>query len=277
MEAGGARRIQFGTSTDYRLPSGVVVRISRPEHRSGARREIEAARWLTESGIPAMEAVPHVRQPVDVHGRTVTFWLDPPPHEHGTLGDVATVLRRLHELPPPTSFTLGRFQPFLGLAHEIETTRVFGPADRRWLTEHLNQLRSRWQTLPPGRPWCVIHGEAWDGEFAATVDDRVILLNAENLAIGPPEWDLVPTAVEYLSFGWITAAEYARFCDVYRQDVLRWGGFYLMRDILELRMTMAAARAAAENPAHRDQARLRLRCIRGDEGPRQWPGWVPLP
>ncbi len=277
MESGGARPVPFGTGIGYRLPSGVMVRISGPGHGPGTRREIDAARWLSESGIAAMDAVPGVRQPLEIHGRTVTFWLDPPPHQHGTLGDVAATLLRLHSLAPPTDFSLGQFQPFLGIAETIETADVFSVDDRRWLRAHLGELRGRWADLPSGLQWCVVHGGAWDGEFATTTDHRVLVLNLENLAIGPPEWDLVPTAIEFASFGWITAAQYAGFCDTYHYDVMRWGGFFLLRDILEFRMTIDAARAAAEDPAHRPQARLRLSCIRGDEGPRQWPGWEPVP
>ncbi len=277
IEMGDAHRVPFGTATGYRLPSGVVVRISRPGRRPEARHEIEVARWLAASGIATPRAVPGVRQPIDVRGRTVTFWLEPPPHEQSTFGQMASALNHLHRLAPPAGFSLEQFRPFLGLAGEIDAAEVFTDDDRRWLHEHLTELRGRWADLPSGLQWCVVHGEAWHDEFAATDDHEVLLLNAENLAIGPPEWDLIPTAVECRSFGWITAADYARFCDGYQCDVTRWAGFYLLRDIRELLMTMAAAHAAAADPGLRQQARWRLSCIRGDEGPRQWPGWEPLP
>lgn len=274
---GEARRVPFGTAAGYRLPSGVVVRISGPGRRPEARHELEAARWLAASGISTPRAVPGVRQPIDIHGRSVTFWLDPLPHEQSTLAEMGSTLQRLHQLAPPAGFSLDHFRPFLGLTEEIDAAEVFTDDDRGWLHQHVTELRGRWADLPSGLQWCVVHGEAWHAEFAATDDHEVLLMSAENLTIGPPEWDLVPTALEFRSFGWITAADYARFCDGYHHDVTRWGGFYLLRDIRELLMTMAAARAAAADPALRRQAMLRLSCIRGDEGPRQWPGWEPLP
>ncbi len=276
MEAGGAQEMRFGAGTDYRLPSGVVVRISHPDHRPEARREIEAAHWLTRSGVATLHTLPNVRQPLEIQGRTVTFWQVPPLYHHGAVDDMAAALLRLHSLAPPTTFALGQLQPFRGIAEMIGTTDLFTGEDRRWLHDHLAELRGRWADLPNGMQWCVIHGEAWGRDFAATVDDDVLMLNLENLSIGPPEWDLVPTAIAYASLGWITSAQYARFCDTYHRDVMRWPGFFLLRDILEFRMTMDAVRAAGADPVHRDQARWRLACIRGDEGPRQWPGWLPL-
>ncbi|SUA46087.1 Phosphotransferase enzyme family [Nocardia africana] len=276
FEPGGAREVRFGARTGYRLPSGVVVRISRPDHRPEARREIEAARWLSASGIATLQTVPDVRQPLEIQGRTVTFWQAPPPYHNVTAGDLAEALHRLHSTAPPTTFTLGRLQPFLGIAQLIETADLFTGDDRRWLHARLAELRGRWAHLPNGMQWGVIHGEAWGREFAATVDDGVLVLNLENLSIGPPEWDLVPTAIAYASLGWISSAQYAGFCDAYHLDVIRWPGFFLLRDIVEFRMTMDAVRAAVADPIHRHQARWRLACIRGDEGPRQWPGWVPL-
>ncbi|MGW0053682.1 MULTISPECIES: phosphotransferase family protein [Nocardia] len=276
MEAGGAQEVRFGAGTGYRLPSGVVVRISHPDHRPEARREIEVSRWLTASGVAAPHTLPDVRQPLEIQGRTVTFWQVPPLYQHGALDDMAQALLRLHSLAPPTTFALGQLQPFRGIAELIATAELFTADDRRWLREHLTELRGRWADLPSGMQWCVIHGEAWGREFAATVDHDVLMLNLENMSIGPPEWDLVPTAIAYASLGWITSAQYARFCNAYHLDVLRWPGFFLLRDIVELRMTMDAVRAAVADPVHLHQARWRLACIRGDEGPRQWPGWAPL-
>ncbi|MEU6558609.1 aminoglycoside phosphotransferase family protein [Nocardia nova] len=277
IEMGEAHPVPFGTALGYRLPSGVVVRISRPGRRAETRHELEAARWLAACGIPTPRAVPGVRQPIEVQGRTVTFWLEPPPHEEGSLGDMATALHRLHRLAPPAGFALEQLRPFLGLSEDIEAAEVFGDDDRRWLRAHLTELRGRWADLPNGLQWCVVHGEAWHEEFADTGDHEVLLLSADNLTIGPPEWDLIPTALAFRSFGWITAADYAGFCNGYGHDVTRWGGFYLLRDIRELLMTLAAARAAAADPQLTPQARWRLSCIRGDQGPRQWPGWEPLP
>lgn len=277
IEARGAQRVRLGAGFGYRLPSGVLVRIGRLSRDGEVRREIEVSRWLAAAGLAAVRVVPGLPQPIDVHGHAVTFWLDPPPHRTGDFTDLAVALSRLHSAPLPTMFSLAQVQPFRGLAHDIDAAVSFGAEDRRWLHEHLAELRGRWADLAEGRQWCVVHGEAWECEFAVTSDHRSLLLDPQHLMIGPPEWDLVPTAVEYYSLGWIDGGSYDRFCHAYGLDVTRWGGYFLLRDIRELRMTLAAARIVAGADEWREQAHQRLACIRGDDGPRRWLGWERLP
>jgi aminoglycoside phosphotransferase (APT) family kinase protein len=144
------------------------------------------------------------------------------------------------------------------------------------LSEHLAQLRERWQQLPHGLPWSVIHGDAWVGNVVSDHHGRVILLDLERTSIGPPEWDLVHTAIKYHSFGWISAGEYKQFCEIYGCDVIGWEGFALLRDIREFRMTTMAAQVATDTPAGQSQALQRLECIRGEHGTRPWKGWAAL-
>lgn len=277
IEARGAQRVQFGAGVGYRLPSGVLVRIGRLAHAGEVLREMEVSRWLAAAGLAAVRAVPGLRQPIDVHGHAVTFWLDPPPHRPADFTELAVALSRLHAAPLPTTFALGQVQPFRQLARAVDAAACFGAEDRRWLHEHLAELRGRWADLAAGNQWCVVHGEAWGREFAVTSDQRSLLLDPQHLMIGPPEWDLVPTAVEYYSLGWIDGGSYDCFCRGYGLDVTRWGGYFLLRDIREFRMTLAAARVAATADTWRAQAHQRLACIRGDDGPRRWLGWEPLP
>lgn len=45
----------------------------------------------------------------------------------------------------------------------------------------------------------------------ATEDGEEVLLDLERCAIGPPEWDLISTAIKRTSFAWITDADYDDF------------------------------------------------------------------
>ncbi|PSK28830.1 hypothetical protein C6575_24235 [Nocardia seriolae] len=107
-------------------------------------------------------------------------------------------------------------------------------------------------------------------------DDCAAPLDAGPVTVGPPEWDLVPMAMAYWSFGWLDTAQYAAFCRTYGQDVARCGRYYLLRDIQEFAMTIAAFRLASDDRRLREQAACRLASIRGDIGPRPWPGWLPI-
>ncbi|MFI6367625.1 phosphotransferase family protein [Nocardia sp. NPDC050630] len=276
LDPEGAELLGLSENAIYKLPGDVVVRISRTGQRTAARREVDVARWLENSGIQAVQVIPHIEQPVEVDGRSVTFWRELPPHQHGTPAQVAAALKQLHALAPPADFTLGELAPFVRLEERIEAASILSDGDRQWMREYLAELRQRWDELPEGLPWCVIHGDAWVGNVVSTNDGRVILLDLERTSIGPPEWDLVHTAIKQTSFGWISAKQYAEFCDVYGYDVTDWVGFGLLRDIREFRMTTMAAQSATENPKDREQAAHRLACIRSDCGPRPWSGWRAL-
>ncbi|MGY4102439.1 phosphotransferase family protein [Nocardia sp. R16R-3T] len=276
LDVDQAELIQVSENAIYRLSGCVVARASRPGQLAAARREVNVARWLEASGVPAVQVVPDVDQPVDVGDRAVTFWRELPPHHHGTPTQVAAVLKQLHRLPPPTDFDLGEVAPFVRLEERIGAAHGWGDEDRQWLHTRLAELQQRWKELPKGLPWCVIHGDAWVGNIAAMDDGWAVLLDLERSSIGPPEWDLVHTAIKWRSFGWITAEQYGEFCEVYGHDVTEWAGFELLRDIREFRMTTMAVQAASTRPTLREQAEHRLACIRGARGARPWSGWKAL-
>ncbi|NKY89711.1 aminoglycoside phosphotransferase family protein [Nocardia veterana] len=276
FNSSGAELLRLGENAIYRLPGGIVVRISRPGQQAAASREVAVARWLEAAGVEAVQAEPDVHQPVEADGRAVTFWRELPPHHPTTPAQVAGALKKLHSLAPPANFTLGEVAPFVRLDERIAGAASLPHDDRRWMREHLAQLRRRWEKLPTGLPWCVIHGDAWVGNVVVADDGRVILLDLERTSIGPPEWDLVHTAIKWSSFGWIDSKQYGEFCDVYGYDVTGWEGFELLRDIREFRMTTMAVQVAANDPRWREQAGHRLACIRGQAGDRPWSGWHAL-
>ncbi len=276
LDSHGAELLRLSENAIYKLPGRVVARISRPGQQAAAQREIDVARWLESSGVLAVQVISDVKQPVIVEGRSVTFWKELPRHRHGTPAQVAAALKQLHALVPPTDLALGEVAPFVRLEERIEAATILSDNDRRWMSDHLTELRQRWTELPKGLPWCVIHGDAWVGNVVSTDDGQVILLDLERTSIGPPEWDLVHTAIKWTSFGMITAREYAEFCDVYGHDVTNWAGFELLRDIREFRMTTMAVQAASNRLALRKQAEHRLACIRGEHGARPWSGWKAL-
>ncbi len=150
------------------------------------------------------------------------------------------------------------------------------PEERDWLRERLEDLERGYAELPPGLPHCVVHGDAWVGNVLSIGDGRAVLADFERSALGPPEWDLVSTAVKYDTLGGISEAQYTEFVAIYGHDVMSWEGFPVLRDIRELRMVTMAAQIGMENPATRGEATSRLAAIRGESGPRPWRYWRPL-
>ncbi|MGO4616547.1 phosphotransferase [Nocardia sp. 2YAB30] len=176
LDVDPAEPIQVSENAIYRPPGSVVARVSRPGRLAAGLRAVDVARWLEASGVPAVQVVPDVDQPVEVDGRAATFWRELPPREHGSPAQVAALLEQLHRLPPPTGFDLGEVAPFVRpderIAAAATSTRMTGVGSVR--------IRQTWGSVgvrfPARLPWCVIHGDAWVGTRAlnccATSVDR---------------------------------------------------------------------------------------------------------
>jgi hypothetical protein len=138
----GAELIRAGENMLYRLPGRVVARVTRPGQVAAATKEVLVSRWLTSLGVPVVEALDDVDQPLVVHGRAVTFWRELPPHRNSTIPELAEVLWRLHALPAP-DFELPGLAPFVCLRERISEAAVLGQRDRDWLLAHLSNLQAR--------------------------------------------------------------------------------------------------------------------------------------
>ncbi|MEU3978882.1 aminoglycoside phosphotransferase family protein [Streptomyces sp. NPDC026672] len=253
----------------WRLPEPhVIVRIARAGQGAAASREVRVAHWLAENNVPAVRPI-DVPQPVEADGRPVTFWEELPPQEHGTVLDVAQLLHQLHALPTP-EFDLGHVDPFVRIDERLKAATTLDNEDLSWLRGLHQDLVAAWAARPTGRPECAVHGDAWPGNLVRLVGGGRVIMDLERFSIGPPEWDLVSTAVRSKTTGVVTPAEYDEFCAAYGYDVTEWAGYEILAGARELRMVTYAAQHAARNPEWVDQAQLRINCLRGRHGPRPW-------
>ncbi|QDY78145.1 phosphotransferase family protein [Streptomyces qinzhouensis] len=275
LPSGGAVPIRLAENDLWRIPKGVVVRIARAGQSAAAAREVAVTRWLATQGVPAVRPL-DLEQPVHVAGRAATFWEELPPHRSGTSADLAPLLRRLHDLPPPSTVQLDLMDPFVRVAERITAARSVGEDDREFLLARLDELRHAWAGLPDGQPLCVIHGDAWGGNCAVTEDGQRYLLDFERVSQGRREWDLTSTAVAVDTFGTLSDEEYERFCAAYGYDVRSWDGYPVMRDVRELRLVSFALQTADQHAGALEQAQHRLACVRGLRGPRPW-HWRAVP
>lgn len=263
----GAAPIRLAENDIWRLPDRVVARIARPGQEAAAAREVAVTRWLRERGVPAVHPL-DIQQPITVAGRAATFWEELPPHRPGDSSNLAPLLRQLHGLPKPP-FELEEMDPFVRIADRIKAARSASEEDQSWLLRRLDELKEAWRDLPPGLPLCVIHGDAWGGNVAVTANGDV-LLDFERTAYGHPEWDLTSTAVAADTFGKVSNAGYASFCEAYGRDVMKWAGYPILRGVRELRLVSFAFQTADHDRSAKEQASFRLACIQGRHGPRPW-------
>lgn len=264
----GAEPVRLAENQIWRLPGqGVIVRIARAGQREAAAREVSVARWLAKENVAAVRPI-DVEQPVEVAGRPVTFWVELPPQEHGSVQEVAQLLAQLHSLPTP-DIDLGYLDLFVRVRERLEAATTIRADDREWLHGLHRDLEAAWAARPAGLPDRAVHGDAWPGNIVRTIDG-VLMMDLERFSVGPPEWDLVSTAVRAKTTGAVSEHEYAQFCATYGYDVTEWEGYRILAGARELRMTTYAALHAASNEEWISHAQHRIDCLRGRSGPRPW-------
>ncbi|GIF02359.1 aminoglycoside phosphotransferase family protein [Paractinoplanes rishiriensis] len=264
METMGSRLMRLGENALYHLPAAsAVVRIARTmDYWDDAVNEVRVARWLADQRFPAAEVV-DVEQPIQVSGHPVTFWryIDGRDGNRDDIGTLGTVLRRLHQLPKPGTFTLptedilGRVEGRIAIADVPSLDKAFLLAQLRELRLGLDSLHFPLSPAPT-------HGDA-HSENIMIREGMPLLIDFERFAWGQPEWDLAMTATEYETAGWWTAAEYGSFVSAYGFDVRSWSeGFPFLRRVHELKMTTWLMQNVGESAEIADEYAVRMRTIR---------------
>ncbi|MFE5117738.1 aminoglycoside phosphotransferase family protein [Streptomyces sp. NPDC056669] len=268
LDAAAAEPVRLAENQTWRLPGqGVILRVARVGQLDTASREVRVARWLADNDVPAVRPL-DIDQPVLAAERPITFWAELPEHKHGTATDVAALLKSLHRLPKP-DIALGYLDPFVRITERMAAATAISQDDAQWLHGLHQDLVAAWAERPTGLPDCAVHGDAWPGNLVRTATGR-LLMDLERFSVGPPEWDLVSTAVGRMTTGAVTAEEYDEFCEAYGADVTEWDGYQTLASIRELRLVTYALQHAASNPEWIGQAQYRIDCLRGRSGPRPW-------
>jgi len=242
----------------------LIARIARTtDYLPGFTTEVDVARWLESAGFPAARLAGPADQPIVADGQVVTFWAQVAEHKYyGTVIELASLLRRLHHLDPPSSLVLPELRPFKGAQTRISRAEL-PENDREFLLNRLDDLRDRYAhldfVLPPGP----IHGNAnvnsvlplmWDGSH--------VLVDLDCFAVGPREWDLVLTAMYFERFGWHTWKEYLEFAVGYGFDVMSWPGYTVLRNVRELTLLTWLALNPWNLPEIQSEVRGRIADLR---------------
>lgn len=176
IESADAVLLRHGENGVYRLAHApLIARIAR--HADVPRREVDVAGWLAASGLPAVRLADEVNQLRVIDGRVVTWWdLIVESHERPTFTDLAVMLRRLHDLPDPTTFALPRFGPMPRVLARLESAgESLAAPDRRFIASRHSELQDTYAAmsfeLDPGP----IHGDAHLGNLMRRDDGTVVL------------------------------------------------------------------------------------------------------
>jgi aminoglycoside phosphotransferase (APT) family kinase protein len=260
----------MGENAIYQLAADpVVVRIARSADRlPRVRRELCVARWLAASNVPAVRVIDEIEQPTLVHDHPVTFWHtvtggDPVPNHI----DLARLLAAFHKAPD-CPCELAGFDP-LGPSHSrLANAGTVAVDDRDFLRARCDDLNGELQHLQFALPRGPIHGDAHTSNLL-TDHGQVVLIDFESAAVGPREWDLLPTAIGVERFG-RPEQQYREFADTYGFDVRAWPGYPVLREVRELTMTTWIMQNIGESPAVAAEFALRVGSLRERDFTRAW-------
>ncbi|MEU2582268.1 aminoglycoside phosphotransferase family protein [Streptomyces avermitilis] len=267
--AGDARLLALGENAVF-AAGDLVVKVGRDaELFDRARRELEIAHWLAETGVPAVRAAEPGALLVDGHPVTVWHRL-PDPVRPAEPRDLAEVLRVVHALPSP-SFDLpprellGGVERWLRLAGD-----AIDPADAAYLRERRDGFAAAAAALTPQLPPGPIHGDALPRNVHVGPGGPV-LVDLETFSADLREHDLVVMALSRDRYG-LPAEAYDAFTTTYGWDVREWTGAAVLRGARETASCAWVAQHAPSNPKALTEFERRVASLRdGDETVRWYP------
>jgi len=270
LDSNGAELLRIGENAIYQLATApVVVRISRSADRmSRVKKELCIARWLDAADVPTVRVQEDIGQPLLADGHPVSFWHevtggDPQP----THVDLANLLARFHSLPD-CPCDLPAFDPIGPSTARITKAADITSADRDFLLARCADLTVQYQDLAFALPTGPIHGDAHTRNLL-TDHRQVVLSDFETAAIGPREWDLMPTAIAVDRYG-LPEQRYQEFARAYGFDVRQWPGYPVLREVRTLTMTTWIMQNIGESEAAAKEFALRVDSLRERDFERAW-------
>ncbi|MFF3848865.1 phosphotransferase enzyme family protein [Streptomyces sp. NPDC002328] len=267
--AGDARLLALGENAVF-AAGPLVVKVGRDaELLDRARRELDVAAWLEETGVPAVRsAEPKARL---VEGHPVTVWRRlPDPVRPAEPRDLAELLRLVHALPAP-SFALPPRDLLAGVERWLRLAGdAVDPADAAFLRARRDGFATAAAALTPRLPRGPVHGDALPRNVHIGPDGPV-LVDLETFSVDLREHDLVVMALSRDRYG-LPADAYDSFTRAYGWDVREWEGCGVLRGARETASCAWVAQHAPSSPGALKEFERRVASLRdGDESVRWHP------
>ncbi|GAB3447731.1 phosphotransferase [Actinophytocola sediminis] len=273
LDDADARLLHHRSNAVYALPRDQVVARLSPAtdlRRERAATVIGVTRWLSSLPDPVALAPLPGDQPVVTESAVATFWRYRPTTAPPTFEHLATLLRRLHQLPPPP-FPMPRYRPLHRLREAIDLdTRRNEPAladtTRAWLDNRVAVMLETFTqtTFPLGVG--LIHADA-HSENLVRQDDGWVLIDWDQTCLGPRELDLLAGLPDHFHE---PAADRTAFLTAYGYDLTRWPAWTLLRDIAELHSLASYIRLAPTKPAAAQELTRRVDSLRSGDRSVRW-------
>ncbi|MEU8045693.1 phosphotransferase [Micromonospora echinofusca] len=296
VDPDGARLVKYTMNAVFVAPPFVIRLAAGPRAATLARRVVSVAASLEQVGMPTVRLATSVTsQPIFSGDWVATAWqYVPTVSDEPKPVDLAAPLRALHSLDGlhvalPRWSPVEKFRQRLNAAAALPSeeaaeleqwsrTQLGIPAADLLGDLHLrcdeaeeDLNRVAWR-LPPG----VIHGDAHTGNIllaaaddGATIGSEPLLCDLDGMSVGPPEWDLVPTAHGATRFG-RSCDDYQGFVDAYGVDITAWAGWPVMRRVRELQLVTSTIDTLAGRPDVARELAHRLRSLLSNDVETTW-------
>jgi Ser/Thr protein kinase RdoA (MazF antagonist) len=218
--------LRFGENALYGYPQrGLVVRVARPSTPVvKVGRTLEFVTRLAAAGMPMAEPVvfPGLRQPVVTSTGIVSLWVyyDIDRNCRVMPRELGGILRRFHDLADSQRELVDPWEPFELIRPRLDAARRDG-IDAS-LLDPLGELLATLEVRVPGLTTelgvGVIHGDSHYGNVMCLPGHNLILIDFDQIACGPREWDLVPSLVTRRRFG-MSDEDYDSFSTAYGYDL----------------------------------------------------------
>ncbi|MFF6825766.1 phosphotransferase [Streptomyces longwoodensis] len=265
--AGDAHLLALGENAVF-AAGDLVVKVGRDaELLDRARRELDIARWLADTGVPAVRAAqPEARL---VAGHPVTVWHRlPDAVRPAGPADLASLLRRVHALPAPP-FALPPRDLLSGVERWLRLAGgAIDPADAAYLRERRDGFAAAAAALTPHLPPGPVHGDALPRNVHIGPDGPV-LVDLETFSADLREHDLVVMALSHDRYG-LPAEEYDAFTRTYGWDVREWDGCAVLRGARETASCAWVAQHAPSNPKALAEFERRVASLRDGDPTVRW-------
>ncbi|MCX4996598.1 phosphotransferase enzyme family protein [Streptomyces longwoodensis] len=265
--AGDAHLLALGENAVF-AAGDLVVKVGRDaELLDRARRELDIARWLADTGVPAVRAAqPEARL---VAGHPVTVWHRlPDAVRPAGPADLASLLRRVHALPAPP-FALPPRDLLSGVERWLRLAGgAIDPADAAYLRERRDGFAAAAAALTPHLAPGPVHGDALPRNVHIGPDGPV-LVDLETFSADLREHDLVVMALSHDRYG-LPAEEYDAFTRTYGWDVREWDGCAVLRGARETASCAWVAQHAPSNPKALAEFERRVASLRDGDPTVRW-------
>lgn len=232
-------------------PTKTIVRAQHIGHLNQFRENLDLVRSLIGAGAPLLGPLdPGIAWDDSV---VITAWPLGAPTPDDTFG-LATALKRLHSIEaPPNLATLNIDDRFQSRMDGLEAD--LGTAVTSDLHRRIDQAREAFNQYCSAHTH-LLHADAHGGNLV-TLDGSALLIDLDDLAVGPKEFDLVPSYTAYVRVH-RNPARWGLFKKTYGADQADWDLVDRLRIIRETTMNTWLADVARHSTAAREQLEHRL-------------------